>query len=111
MHTAVPHHDGSPLYVSTASPQLGEVVRLRVRVPEGFGPVRSVRVRSNPDHEPRFWDAAIEAIPRTGSWFPRVESHSDGRLVFRLRSAPEPKRAAVLATWGGPALRSPRPRA
>jgi len=56
---------------------------------------------SAPDAE-RFWDAAIEAIPRAGSWFPRVESHSDGRLVFRLRSAPEPKRAAVLATWGGP---------
>jgi len=49
-----------------------------------------------------FWDAAIDAIPRDGSWFPRVEAHSDGRMVFRLRSAPELKRAAVLATWDGP---------
>ena len=69
MHTAVPHHDGSPLYVSTASPQLGEVVRLRVRVPEGFGPVRSVRVRSNPDHEPRFWDAAIVSTTPGWTWW------------------------------------------
>ena len=49
-----------------------------------------------------FWDAAIGAIPKHGDWFPRVEQHSNGRLVFRLRSAPERQRAAVLATWDGP---------
>lgn len=49
-----------------------------------------------------FWDAAIAAIPREGEWFPRVEFHSTGRLVFRLRSAPERSRLAVLATWTGP---------
>ncbi len=49
-----------------------------------------------------FWDAAIAAIPRDGEWFPRVEAHSTGRLVFRLRSAPERSRSAVLATWSGP---------
>lgn len=46
-----------------------------------------------------FWDAAIAAIPRSGDWFPRVELHSSGRLVFRLRSTPETSRTAVLATW------------
>jgi branched-subunit amino acid aminotransferase/4-amino-4-deoxychorismate lyase len=51
-----------------------------------------------------FWDAAVAAIPREGDWFPRVESHSRlgaPRLVFRLRSAPERARSAVLATWTG----------
>ncbi len=48
-----------------------------------------------------FWDAAIAAIPREGDWFPRVELHSTGRMVFRLRSAPERSRSAVLATWAG----------
>ncbi|MET1053330.1 MAG: alpha-amylase family glycosyl hydrolase, partial [Mycetocola sp.] len=48
-----PHHDGSPLYVSNLSPELGETVRVRLRVPESLGPVRAVRVRSNPNREPR----------------------------------------------------------
>lgn len=55
-----------------------------------------------------FWDAAIATIPREGDWFPRVELHSrlgGPRLVFRLRSAPERSRSAVLATWTG---RDPR---
>jgi branched-subunit amino acid aminotransferase/4-amino-4-deoxychorismate lyase len=48
-----------------------------------------------------FWEAAIAAIPRTGDWFPRVElqRRGDGELlVFRLRSAPELRREARLAT-------------
>src|SRR6187431_344947 len=53
------------------------------------------------DDRAAFWDAAIEAIPREGDWFPRVELHSTGRLLFRLRSAPERTRSAVLATWTG----------
>jgi Amino-transferase class IV len=52
--------------------------------------------------EPEYWDAVIRAIPRTGDWFPRVEYHANGRWLFRLRSAPERSRAAVLATWHGP---------
>lgn len=48
-----------------------------------------------------FWDAAIAVIPTTGDWFPRVEQLSHGRLVLRLRTAPERHRAAVLATWNG----------
>jgi branched-subunit amino acid aminotransferase/4-amino-4-deoxychorismate lyase len=53
-----------------------------------------------------FWDAAIAAIPSEGDWFPRVESHSNGRLLFRLRSAPERSRSVVLATWTGDDLRT-----
>ena len=54
-----------------------------------------------PGHDD-FWDAAVAAIPRNGDWFPRVELHSPPALVFRLRSAPERTRSAVLATWTGP---------
>lgn len=52
-----PHHDGSARYVSLAHPQLGGSLRVRLRVPNGFGAIASVRTRSNPDHEPRFTDA------------------------------------------------------
>ncbi len=54
----LPHHDGSALYVSTLSPELGQAVRVRVRVPSEFG-ATEVRTRSNPDHEPVYTDAAL----------------------------------------------------
>ncbi len=66
----------------------------------GLGLHRSRFQASAPDTDD-FWDAAIAAIPREGEWFPRVELHSNGRLLFRLRSAPERTRSAVLATWSG----------
>jgi len=58
---ALPHHDGSPLYVSTQEPELGERVALRLRVPRGFAEhgIRVVRVRSNPDREPSYADARV----------------------------------------------------
>lgn len=58
---ALPHHDGSPLYVSTQEPALGERVALRLRVPRGFAEhgIRVVRVRSNPDREPSYADARV----------------------------------------------------
>ena len=59
----------------------------------------------NPD---AFWAAAIDAIPRVGRWFPRVELRTQllkPQLLFRLREAPELKRSIVLATHTG---RDPR---
>ncbi|MCU1445562.1 glycoside hydrolase family 13 protein [Cryobacterium sp.] len=60
---ALPHHDGSSLYVSSQAPALGDVVTVRVRIPAAFGPVSMVRTRSNPDREPRFDDA--RPVPST----------------------------------------------
>ncbi len=57
MTTLLPHHDGSPLYVSDLAPALGDVVIVRLRVPAGYGPLAAVRTRSNPDHEPE-WTTA-----------------------------------------------------
>lgn len=62
----LPHHDGSPLYVSNDAPQLGETVIVRLRVPEGYGPLAAVRTRSNPDHEPEWTDA--ERIGSADGW-------------------------------------------
>ena len=57
----------------------------------------------------QFWNTVIAAIPREGDWFPRVEADSNGRLLFRHRSAPPRTRSVVLATWAGPDART-RPR-
>ncbi|MCA1307581.1 glycoside hydrolase family 13 protein [Microbacterium esteraromaticum] len=66
MHPRTPHHDGSPLHVSNDAPTLGEVVTVRLRVPAGYGPLRAVRTRSNPDHEPEWTDA--ERIGSVDGW-------------------------------------------
>lgn len=55
-----------------------------------------------------FWDASMAAVPREGSWFPRVELRTqrlEPQLLLRLREAPEPKRSIVLRTHAG---RDPR---
>jgi alpha-glucosidase len=66
---ALPHHDGSPLYVSDDAPSLGDVVRVRVRIPSGYGPLSAVRTRSNPDHEPRFSGAVLVAQLDGWDWW------------------------------------------
>ena len=51
-----------------------------------------------------FWAASIAAIPRAGAWFPRVElrlHHGAAELLFRLRSAPELRRALTVVTFHG----------
>ena len=64
-----PHHDGSPLYVSTAAPALGDTVQVRVRVPQSLGAVTSVKTRSNPDHEPVYTDAALIHSEHGWDWY------------------------------------------
>ena len=84
----VPHHDGSPLYVSTSAPALGDTVRVRVRVPSAFGPVSAVRVRSNPDHEPVFGTATLVESADGWDWWQAdvlVENPMHGyRFLFTL---------------------------
>jgi len=51
------------------------------------------------------WDAALEAVPETGAWFPRVEKRAGvGHPLLELRPAPPRTQAVVLAT----AARDPR---
>ena len=84
-----PHHDGSPLYVSTQEPTLGDVVRVRVRIPHAFGPVAWVRARSNPNREPRFAEASVVAAQDGWDWWQaevEVENPVHGyRFVIELR--------------------------
>ncbi|WP_167051195.1 glycoside hydrolase family 13 protein [Salinibacterium sp. ZJ77] len=66
---AQPHHDGSPLFVSTQEPQLGERVSVRLRVPYAFGALRQARVRSNPDREPSYADARLVHADDAAEWW------------------------------------------
>ena len=61
-----PHHDGSELYVSCSTPRLGDVVRVRVRIPvdAAYG---AVRIRSTYDADIHVESAArIMEGPRGG---------------------------------------------
>lgn len=63
------HHDGSPLYVSNASPILGETVTLRLRVPHGANPTRIV-LRTVHDGEPTTSIATREpGSSKLESWY------------------------------------------
>ena len=64
-----PHHDGSPLYVSTPAPSVGDTVQVRVRVPRQLGAVSFVKTRSNPDHEPVYTDAALVHSEDGWDWY------------------------------------------
>ena len=57
---------GSALYVSTPTPVLGETVRVRLRVPESFGPALAVHTRSNPDREPQY--AVATPVANVDGW-------------------------------------------
>ncbi|MGQ7311834.1 glycoside hydrolase family 13 protein [Microbacterium arabinogalactanolyticum] len=91
----LPHHDGSPLFVSDDAPALGDTVVVRLRVPAGYGPLRAVRTRSNPDHEPEWTDAVLLGAADGWDWWeapihvrnPRhgyrfVLLHEDGRVEW-----------------------------
>lgn len=54
-----PHHDGSALYVSDESPQLGATVSVWLRVPRTVS-VRAVSVRQVLDGEPHFTAARLD---------------------------------------------------
>ncbi|EAR24688.1 maltodextrin glucosidase [marine actinobacterium PHSC20C1] len=69
MDALLPHHDGSALHVSTQTPALGDIVTLRLRVPVGYGPLKAVRVRENPDHEPRWTDARLTGTAAGWDWW------------------------------------------
>jgi branched-subunit amino acid aminotransferase/4-amino-4-deoxychorismate lyase len=46
-----------------------------------------------------FWDSAIGALPRAGSWFPRAELRGDGTLTLWIRRAPQRLGGIRILTW------------
>ena len=82
--TLLPHHDGSPLYVSNDAPVLGEVVRVRLRVPVGFAELDAVRTRSNPDHEPEWTDAVRIGAADGWEWWEAPVTVRNPRHGYRF---------------------------
>lgn len=71
-----PHHDGSSLYVSSLTPQLGDVVSVCVRVPHEAA-ITAVHVRWLADAEPMFIRAQPERETEIETWWAaNVELHN-----------------------------------
>lgn len=83
MSSLAPHHDGSPLYVSTLTPVLGDTVTVRLRVPVGYGPLTSVRVRSSRDNEPEWGSAARVGDGDGWDWWEAAVTVHNRRLGYR----------------------------
>ena len=71
----LPHHDGSPLYVSDEAPGLGETVTVRVRTSTA-DPVDEVWLRTTYDAEPVFHAATATAEGDVVWWQARLPVHN-----------------------------------
>lgn len=80
----LPHHDGSPLHVSHDAPAIGDHVDVRLRVPEGFGPLTRVLVRSNPDHEPAWVEAVRDGVSAGWEWWTARITVANPRHGYRF---------------------------
>lgn len=104
MQPLLPHHDGSPLHVSTQHPSLGDWVTVRLRVPAGHGPLAAVRVRENPDHEPRWTDADHVGTAAGWHWWQArihvtTPHHSYRWLLVHERDDPSPSSKTDTVEW------------
>jgi alpha-glucosidase len=79
-----PHHDGSPLYVSTRTPSLGETVRVRVRTPRAWG-LTGLRSRSAPDREPHFEPGRLVGAEGEVDWWEAPVTIENPVHGYRLR--------------------------
>ena len=66
--TKHPHHDGSDLYLSTSSPELGELVEFKVRTPVDF-PIEKAFIRIYHDSEPRTFEMSLISTSPWEKWW------------------------------------------
>ena len=65
---ALPHHDGSELYVSNIAPKIGDTVNLKVRIPNEYI-FQEAFVRVYEDAEPRTYKLSRMKKLNTESWY------------------------------------------
>ena len=80
-----PHHDGSELYVSDASPKIGDLLTLKVRVPKDYS-FEKAFIRVYEDGEPRSYELNLEKSTDFEHWYQVrikvVNKHIVYRFVF-----------------------------
>ena len=80
-----PHHDGSALYVSNSAPQIGDIITLKVRVPNSYSFEKGF-IRVYEDGEPRSYELNAGKKNEVESWYEVnisvVNLHTVYRFVF-----------------------------
>ncbi len=95
-----PHHDGSPLHVAHAEPRVGDLVTVRVRVPQDYARVARVWVRSNPDHEAAWVEAVCDGDADGWQWWSAAIRVTNPRHGYRFHLVLEDGRVEVLGQGG-----------
>jgi alpha-glucosidase len=79
-----PHHDGSALYVSNQKPQVGDKIKLRIRVHTALGKVKQVRVRFSESGEAFPSPPAKVVSTKNGwTWFESVITMHNPYMNYR----------------------------
>jgi alpha-glucosidase len=81
---SLPHHDGSPRFVSTASPRLDDEVELRLRVPHASR-ARQTWIRYVLDGEPMFLRATVERTDALETWWVARLTVRNPIVLYRWR--------------------------
>jgi alpha-glucosidase len=63
-----PHHDGSDLYVSNSAPAIGDLITLKVRVPNDYL-FEKAMLRIYHDGEPRIFEMKLSSKTEVESWY------------------------------------------
>lgn len=79
----VAHHDGSQLYVSHPYPQIGDHVRVRVRV-QSCLEVRAVHLRCTPDGDQQFVACRLETTAESQGWWAADLVMTNQELRYRF---------------------------
>ena len=84
-HSLFPHHDGSSLYVSDSAPSIGDVITLKVRVPNSYHFEKGF-IRVYEDGEPRSYELKAGKKNDIECWYEVkisvVNVHTVYRFVF-----------------------------
>ena len=99
-----PHHDGSPLHVSTQDAALGDEVIVRLRVPRGTRAVARAFVRSNPDHEPVWVEACRDGEAHGWEWWSARITVANPRHGYRWALVHDDGTSSSLSQGGHTAL-------
>lgn len=78
-----PHHDGSELYVSDASPKIGDLLTLKVRVPKNYS-FEKAFIRVYEDGEPRSYELNLGKSTDFEHWYQVRIKVVNKQIVYRF---------------------------
>jgi alpha-glucosidase len=80
-----PHHDGSALYVANQRPQLGDKIKIRIRIHNSIGKLKQVLIRKSDSGQSVFTPAVKPLIHRHGwDWYEGVIVISNPEVHYRF---------------------------